>query len=338
MRLHHLALIIGLATAAELKAQGAVSPGYPPPGRLIDIGGRKLHLNCSGTGSPTVILVGGGGAYSIDWALIQARLDSTTRVCSYDRAGSAWSDAGPADETVEQTIADLHRLLREAGEPGPYLLVGASIGGIFIRAYQHTFPEDVAGLVFSNSSHKIGKFVPGKSGLLWDLSEADVRSAYPLPPSVTRGPAPTRVGEPFDRLPPELQAIRLRFELRRWETWDRTKAGPESDLSWRKEFLREFEERCSGAEHPLGAIPLIVVSGDPKPAQLEPPRLEDGSCRREDAGDGLDLLSSNSLYLVAAGSGHEIHLYQPAVLTKALIRGVLAIRTRTSLAGVSERP
>lgn len=338
MRLR-LALLIGLASAAQLKAQGAVQPGSAPLGRLVDIGGRKLHLHCSGKGSPTVILMAGGGAYSIDWALVQAGIDSTTRVCSYDRAGLAWSDPGPADETVEQTIGDLHLLLRSAGEQAPYLLVGASIGGIFIRAYQHAYPDEVAGLVFANSSHRIGKFVPGKSGLLWHLSEDEIRSAYPLPPSVTRGPPPTRTGEPFDRLPPKLQAIRLGFDVRRWETWDRTKAGPQSDLSWRREFLREFEEKCSGREHPLGALPLIVLSSDAKPLQPDLQRSEDRqACPRDDAADGLDLLSSNSLYLVAAGSGHEIHLYQPAVLRQTLMRAVAAVRTQIPLARVLERP
>lgn len=74
-----------------------------------------------------------------------------TRVCSYDRAGLGWSDSGPAEETVEETVSDLHDLLHASGEKGPFILVGASIGGIFIQAYQRAFPEDVAGLVFSKA-------------------------------------------------------------------------------------------------------------------------------------------------------------------------------------------
>src|SRR5207245_5039100 len=109
----------------------------PPPGRLVDIGGRKLHLQCSGKGSPTVILMAGGGAYSIDWALVQPKVAKSTRVCSYDRAGLAWSDPGPADETVEQTIGDLHALLRAAGDTGPSLLGGAWLGGLVLRADRH---------------------------------------------------------------------------------------------------------------------------------------------------------------------------------------------------------
>src|SRR5262245_11661060 len=159
-----LLLFMILFPAFPLPATPAADQ-HPPPGRMIDIGGRKLHLNCSGKGSPTIILVAGGGAFSIDWALVQPRVAATTRVCSYDRAGLAWSDSGPADETVEQTINDLHVLLRAAKEKGPYVLVGASIGGIFIQAYQHAFPKEVAGLVFTNSANRVGKVIKDKGGL-----------------------------------------------------------------------------------------------------------------------------------------------------------------------------
>jgi len=336
MRLR-FALLAGLASVAQLNAQ-TMLPDHPPAGRLIDIGSRKLYLLCSGTGSPTVVLAAGGGAYSIDWALVQPRVAETTRVCSYDRAGLGWSEPGPADETVEQTIGDLHGLLLAAGEPSPYLMVGASIGGIFARAYQHAFPAEVGGLVFTNSAHRIGLSVKGKAGLIWDLSEDDIRSWYPLPPSVTRGPAPTRVGAPFDRLSPELQAVRLAFDLRRWEQWDRAKVGPESNLSWRKEFLRELDETCSGGPSPLGRLPLIVISSDPRPEPITPEQRSGRSCPRDDAGRDLDLLSSNSVYIVAAGSGHEIHLFQPDVVVQALTRGVQAVRTGIPLSRVPQRP
>lgn len=300
-------------------------PPYPPPGRLVDIGGRKLHLQCSGHGTPTVVLVAGGGAFAIDWALVQPKVAATTRVCSYDRAGLGWSDPGPAEETVEETVDDLHRLLRAAGEREPYLLVGASIGGIFIRAYQHTFPNEVAGLVFDNSAHRVGMQVKGgKGGLLWDLSEDELRSAYPLPAS-SKGPAPTREGEPFDRLPPDLQAMRLWLDGRLWEKWDPAKAGPESVLSWRKEFLREFDEMAAGPNPPLGDLPVIVLSSDERPG--DPNRRRD----RTNAGVALDLLSSNALYITATGSGHEIHLYQPDQVVGAIGRAVGAVRNRVPL-------
>jgi pimeloyl-ACP methyl ester carboxylesterase len=319
-----LIVLIALAITAPVYPQAQPSQTYPPPGRLIDVGGRKLHLNCSGKGNPTVILIAGGGAFSIDWALVQPRIAERTRVCSYDRAGLAWSEPGPADETVEQTIDDLHRLLRAAKERGPYVLVGASIGGIFIRAYQHTFPNEVAGLVFTNSANRVGKMVKGKGGLLWELTEDELRSAYPLPPTVTKGPMPTREREPFDRLPTELQAIRLWLDVRLWDKWDRNKASPEADLSWRKEFLREFEETEADRKPPLGKLPVIVVSSEPRASETER-RSRNGAAAR------LDFLSSNTVHITAKGSGHEIHLYQSDLVVQALLRAVSAVRKRVPL-------
>jgi pimeloyl-ACP methyl ester carboxylesterase len=299
-----IVVLIGLSIVVQVQSQGQLSQSYPPPGRLIDVGGRKLHLNCSGKGSPTVILMAGGNAFSIDWALVQPKVAESTRVCSYDRAGLAWSDSGAADETVEQTISDLHKLLRAAGGKRPYLLVGASIGGIFIRAYQRAFPREVAGLVFSNSSNRIGMAVKDKNGLIWDLTDDELRSAFPLPPSVKKGPMPTREGEPFARLPSNLQAIRLWLDVRLWERSDPGKAGPESILSWRKEFLREFDETEPNKKYALGELPVVVLSSGPIASETER-RSRSGAAAR------LDFLSSNSLHVTATGSGHEIHLYQP---------------------------
>ena len=325
-----LAVLIALAAPTATPVQASRSGPYPPLGRLVDIGGRTLHIHCSGQGAPTVILVAGGGAFAIDWALVQPKIAGTTRVCSYDRAGLGWSDSGPAEETVEETIDDLHRLLKSAGEKEPYLLVGASIGGIYIRAYQHAFPNEVAGLIFANSSHHVGMKVRDKVGLIWDLSEDELRSVYPLPASA-KEPAPTHEGEPFDRLPPDLRAMRLWLDVRIWEKWDPAKAGPESILSWRKEFLREFDE-MDAANPPLRDLPVIVLSSDERPNA--PNRARD----RTDAGVALDLLSSNALYITAAGSGHEIHLYQPDQVVRAIGRAVVAVRSSIPLSRTPERP
>jgi pimeloyl-ACP methyl ester carboxylesterase len=296
---------------------------------MIDIGGRKLHLYCTGEGAPTVVLVSGGGAYSIDWALVQPRIAQGTRVCSYDRAGLAWSDSGPADETVEQTINDLHALLRAGGERGPYVLVGASIGGIYIRAYEHAFPKEVAALVFTNSSSRVGMIVKGKGDLIWNLTEEDIRSAFPLPAS-DKGDAPTHEGEPFDRLPPHLQDVRLWMDLKAWEEWDPAKTGPGSMLSWRREFIREFGETARGMPRPLGKLPVVVVSSGPVGTEEE-------CWSRQSAAACLDFLSSNTVHITATGSGHEIHLYQPDTVVAALLRAVSAVRTRVPLSGTNSR-
>jgi pimeloyl-ACP methyl ester carboxylesterase len=320
-----LAIIAGLAVAANGAPQRPTASAYPPPGRLVDIGGRKLHLNCTGQGSPTMILVAGGGAFSIDWALVQPKVAQTTRVCSYDQGGLGWSDSGPADETVEQTVSDLHALMSAAGEKPPYILVGASIAGIYIQAYQRAYPNEVAALVFTNSSNHVGLQVKNKVGLLWDLTEDEIRSAYPMP-SANKGTAPTSEDDPFDRLPPDLRAERLWLDVRLWEKLDPAKATPDSMLSWRKEFLKEFAVTDAAQKPPLGNLPVIVVASDPAAPDSER-RSHEGAAAR------LDSLSSNTVHITATGSGHEIHLYQPDVVVQALTRAVATVRSKTPLSG-----
>ena len=132
------------------------------------------------------------------------------------------------------------------------------------------------------------------------------------------------MGEPFDRLPPDLQAIRLWLNVRLWEKSDRDKAGPESTLSWRREFLRIFEETEAGKKPPLGELPVIVLSSGPVASESERQSLKGAAAR-------LDFLSSDTLHITATGSGHEIHLLQPDLVVQALLRAVSAVRNRIPL-------
>ena len=123
------------------------------PGRLIDIGDHKLHLDCTGTGSPTVILEPGLGEPSTAMAWTAHDLATTTRVCTYDRAGRGWSTSAPAPEDGLQTATDLHTLLDRASETGPYVLAGHSAGGIYMLNFAHLYPDQVAGVVLLDSMH-----------------------------------------------------------------------------------------------------------------------------------------------------------------------------------------
>ena len=125
-------VIIGIVVAGQALAQRQLLQGYETPGSWSKWVAASGICIAPARSSPTIILMAGGGAFSNDWTLVQPRVAEKTRVCSYDRAGLAWSDPGPSDETVEQTIGDLHALLMAAGGKEPYQLVGASVGGIFI--------------------------------------------------------------------------------------------------------------------------------------------------------------------------------------------------------------
>ncbi len=122
----------------------------------FDIGGRAIYLSCRGTGSPTVILESGYGDSAALWAGMEGAVAPRTRVCSYDRANTVGgaSDPAPSPRTAREVVGDLHAVLAAAGVPGPYVLVGHSIGGLFVRLYASAYPDDVAALVLVDSSHE----------------------------------------------------------------------------------------------------------------------------------------------------------------------------------------
>lgn len=125
---------------------------YPPPGQLVDIGACKLHLHCMGAGRPTVILESGSGNFSLDWSLLQPEIAKLTRVCTYDRASHGWSEGGGTPRTVPQIVEELHTLLRASGTEGPYILVGHSLGGLYMHCFARRYPTETAGLVLIDSA------------------------------------------------------------------------------------------------------------------------------------------------------------------------------------------
>ena len=126
----------------------------PQPGRLVDVGGHRLHIWCTGEGSPAVILESGLGGWSVDWGFVQPEVARVTRVCSYDRAGMGYSDAGPSPRTARRIAHELAALVDRAGIAGPLVLVGASSGGLSVRMFASEHEERVAGLVLVDASHE----------------------------------------------------------------------------------------------------------------------------------------------------------------------------------------
>jgi len=148
-------LIMGLALIGaiyEPLAETADAKAYPPPGQLVDVGGYRLHINCTGTGSPTVVIEAGWEDWSTSWAAyVQPEVAKTTRVCTYDRAGMGWSEAGPLPRDAAQNAKELHTLLQNANIPGPYVMVGHSLGGLIVRVFVHDYSSEVVGVVLIDS-------------------------------------------------------------------------------------------------------------------------------------------------------------------------------------------
>ena len=317
-------------------AQSEPAPSAPPPpGRLIDLGGYKLHLNCTGQGSPTVVLSPGAGDFSFDWALVQPQVASFTRVCSYDRSGAAWSDLGPKPRTIYQEVYDLHRLLAKAGERGPYILVGQSAGGTVARIFAMQYRKEVKSLVLVDASHEDGQlFINGK----W-VRARTLAKERPIPPprdSVTAADAPTpeeeqklqefmtkvvgkpEIDPPFEKLPPEAQQLRL-WALGRWQ-----------QFATGDDYLAEVDARLYAQDvatpHPLGKVPLIVLSRtrDEYPKKMAAILSQEHKQQQAQ----LASMSSKGKQIIVPNSGHHIQLDAPDAVISAIQSMVAAARKR----------
>jgi hypothetical protein len=140
-------VLAGLGTGYQRLATLRDARRHPPPGRMVPVDGHALHLYCTGTGDPTVVLDGGLGEWSLHWSKVQALVSRQTRTCSYDRAGYGWSPAALVPHTAEQRAADLHVLLKNGEAPPPYVLVGDGAAGLHLIGYASRRPDWVAGMV-----------------------------------------------------------------------------------------------------------------------------------------------------------------------------------------------
>ena len=297
--------------AAALQGQDPV-----PPGKLVDLGGRRLHLNCTGSGPHTVIVENGGGGFSVEWALVQPAVARFARICTYDRAGYAWSDRGPVDDGIEQIMDDLNLLLRKSSIGPPYVLVGQSLGCLYVRAYQRRYPEQVTGMVFVDGTHDedVRMVVDGKREPLSLLTRDQLPEAQRQYLKSVPELKPGKAGAPpLDRLPPELQRARhWAFEkiVREMGWLPNSLAAAES---WRQEFNALRLQRLS-APHPLGSLPLRVIE-----------RARDSNPTWHSQQVELAALSAAGKLIKAERSGHMIHLERPELIVQA-IREVIQSR------------
>jgi pimeloyl-ACP methyl ester carboxylesterase len=151
-----LLIVAALTTGIvyEQLGRGRDRARFPQIGKSVDIGGRALNIFCSGAGGPPVIFESGGPGPGLEWEAFQAEVTKFTQACWYDRAGEGWSDPGPFPRTSNAIAKDLLELLNRAGVPPPYVLVGASFGGLNARVYGGLYPNEVAGMVLIDSAHE----------------------------------------------------------------------------------------------------------------------------------------------------------------------------------------
>ncbi len=306
------------------------TPPMKPPGRLIDVGGWKLHLNCVGEGKanqPTVVLEAGAGDFSVDWSLVQPEVGTFARACSYDRAGSGWSDMGPRPRTMHQIAYELHTLLGTAGERPPYLLVGHSYGGVLVRVYQIMYPTEVAGLVLVDPEYDNPvRVVPGRK-----TRASELATGQPIPEVKTSGPLhesdipPSIVGLIKSQLrdflphvndPPRNKLPEFAKRMRTWAI-GQIKMAASNDNPFDADELTALFRQRTASEHALGTLPLVVLSrGQPEDSPDEEAE------HRQDM-TALASMSTTGTLIVAEHSGHHIPLDQPELVVAA-IRALLA--------------
>ena len=146
-------MVLALAPGTwNLAATSMVHRRNPVPGAMYSIGGYQMHIVCTGSGSPTVILEAAASASWMAWRNVQPALSKKTRVCSYDRAGHGWSDVRPGPRDADHIATELHDLLDSAGVQRPLLLVGHSAGGLYVREFARRYPAEVAGMALLDAS------------------------------------------------------------------------------------------------------------------------------------------------------------------------------------------
>jgi pimeloyl-ACP methyl ester carboxylesterase len=309
-------LLLGLSYQAIASALDASHS--PPPGKLVDIGGYRLHINCTGTGSPTVILDAGLGGSSLDWSLVQPAVARFTRVCSYDRAGYGWSDTGPGPRTSQQIVKELHLLLARAQISGPYVLVGHSVGGLNMRLYAYHYPGEVSGMVLLDSTNE-HQFAP--FGTYPAFFPPQQVSAVEQQLLLYRGAALFGVARlalqtglyPLENAaayPAFVQPIHLAQaeQTRYYATQHDEYAGLQESAA---------QVRAARTASPsYGHLPLIVLSQDY--SQDHSPQGKQTAATWDALQQDLASLSSNSRQSVAAHSGHYIQLDRPDLAIAAI--------------------
>ena len=305
-----LATLLGLMLVGyiyEPMVEAADAKAYPPPGQLVDVGGYRLHLNCTGSGSPTVVIEAGLGDWSTSWGFVQPEVAKTTRVCTYDRAGMGWSEAGPLPRDAAQFAKELHTLLQNANVPGPYVMVGHSLGGLGVRVFVHDYSSEVSGVVLIESMNP--KQLPqsptgvgpqsNPQSLFYSVLDVLARFgvarllARPVTNMLSPGVLPNEEAY-YSRFvrPQSMQAAT-----------NESKGLPASGAE-------------AAAVKSFGDLPLIVLTGR---LHTDPPNWQTWQTE-------LLQLSSNSQQLFSENGNHVIQIEEPEAASAAILQMVQQVR------------
>lgn len=321
--------IVSVLFGALFSIPGAQAAAPQPDGKMVDIGGHRLHFDCTGHGAPIVVVETGMGDFSFDWVLVQNRVSQFTRICTYDRAGYAWSDPGPKPRTFAQINLELHDALEKLGERGPFVLVGHSYGGPVVRNFAAVYPRDVAAVVLVDSAvegMRVG--IGGKKTIQLGVNvkpraipaprERLTGSDKPQAPPDNQPQPPNELHPVYKSLPAAQQALHL---------WAQAQPGLEDAENSQREWSEQYfalwlanPDRTS-----LGKLPLLVLTrenGGYEDADVPAAQLEQ---ERKEGQSKLAHLSTNSRQIIVP-SGHNMNLEDPAAVSDAIHQAVETVR------------
>jgi pimeloyl-ACP methyl ester carboxylesterase len=337
-------LIAGAALmfATAHAAQGAGQPepsleAYGRPQQLVDIGGRRLNLYCLGHGSPTVILVGGLGASTFTWRKVHTELARTTRVCAYDRAGYGFSDAGPLPRDTRHLADDLAALTKAAPLRPPFVLVGASLGGMIVRLYADSHLRDVGGMVLVDpeTEHEEKRLEPVSPGFLQRMKNGTESLRACLTAVEAGVPAPGSKVAADCVLVPDPQfpdAVNAHFT--------QTSSHPpfyRESLSEAVEAIGAGSDQVEASKRSYGNLPLIVLtSSEPESPDPKHPDLYFAARTKVVIAmhDETARLSARGVNRAVPGATHHVMLSTP----QAVIGAVNEVVTEVHRERVAARP
>jgi pimeloyl-ACP methyl ester carboxylesterase len=315
-------VLLCLLTLAAGAAYNALSIRYArkvagTPGKLYDIGGYSMHLYCTGQGSPTIILSSGLGDDFTSWARVQPVLSQQTRVCSYDRAGFGWSQSRLGTQDANVISKQLHKLVEAAAIQRPFILVGHSISGIYLRAYADHYPGDLAGLVFVDGATPLqDDRIPKELVKIQD----DQRRQMPWQKLLmTLG---------WYRLHAECTSIPPGFEA--YRAWIKADSCIPSQIDAVENELDA--EHASGEETihagPFGNLPVLILSRDPNvlPSNWPAPVARANAVVWNQMQEEAKGLSTQSERIIAKGSDHYLQNDRPDLVNREIAAFVTMIR------------
>jgi pimeloyl-ACP methyl ester carboxylesterase len=326
-RTYRKILLITLAIMILLPALGALyqsssvwreAKRFPPPGKLVDVGGRRLHIVCSGEGEPAVIFEASGLGNSSSFDAVRAEVSRHTRACAYDRMGMGWSDPGPDDVSAGLFADDLQRLLDRTPVRGPYILVAASIGGATAEMFARRYPESTRGIVFVDAAN---------SQLIEPLAPK-VRAVSTRVALFCLAPTAARFG-----------VVRLLDPLRLRRRLPSERAARAIALTYRPEPIATVCALIRGLPRhadewksvpPLDPdLPSIVLTHD-RPEGLLPPGFESEEKAVEtqwrDLQRKLSQRSTHGVWRIVPDSGHLIASTQPHAVASAILEMLAQVR------------